>query len=38
MFGAAGEDPLVLMRLGKAKPPKATPRRTVAAVSSFRNT
>ena len=38
MFSAGGEDPLVLLRLGKAKPPKATPRRTVAAVSSFRNT
>ena len=37
-FSASGEDPLVLMRLGKAKSPKATPRRTVATVSSFRNT
>jgi hypothetical protein len=38
MFGAAGEDPIVLLRLGHAKPPKAIPRRTVATVASFRNT
>ena len=38
LFGAAGEDPLVLLRLGHAKPPQAIPRRTVATVASFRTT
>lgn len=38
MFGATGEDPLALLRLGHAKPPSAIPRRTVATVASFRNT
>lgn len=37
-FGAAGEDPLLLVRLGHAKAPKPTPRRAVAVVSTFRNT
>ena len=37
-FAATGEDPLVLLRLGHSKPPKAVPRRPVAAVASFRNT
>jgi nitroreductase len=36
-FGAAGEEPLLLVRLGHAKPPRATPRRAVALVTSFRN-
>jgi hypothetical protein len=38
LFDAAGEDPLVLLRLGRAKSPRAIPRRTVAQVASFRNT
>lgn len=38
IFRAAGEDPLVLLRLGRAKRPKAIPRRALAAVASFRNT
>jgi nitroreductase len=38
LFGATGEDPLILLRLGHAKPPKALPRRAVATVASFRNT
>jgi nitroreductase len=38
LFNARGEDPLVLLRLGRAKHPKPTPRRTVAEVASFRNT
>jgi len=38
IFDAAGEDPLVLLRLGRAKRPKAIPRRGVALVASFRNT
>ena len=38
VFDAAGEDPLVLMRLGHARPPKAIPRRPVATVASFRTT
>jgi nitroreductase len=35
-FGATGEEPLVFLRLGHAKPPPATTRRGVAVVSSFR--
>ena len=38
LFGATGEEPLVLLRLGHAKPPNAVPRRPVATVASFRNT
>jgi hypothetical protein len=38
LFGAAGEDPLVLLRLGHARPPKAIPRRALATVASFRTT
>jgi hypothetical protein len=38
VFGAAGEDPLVLLRLGHAKPPRAIPRRALATVASFRTT
>jgi nitroreductase len=36
-FDAVGEEPLMLVRLGHAKRPPATPRRAVALVSSFRN-
>ena len=36
-FGAAGEEPVALVRLGHAKPVDPTPRRAVALVSSFRN-
>jgi hypothetical protein len=36
-FGAAGEEPLALFRLGHANRPPATPRRSVALVTSFRN-
>jgi nitroreductase len=37
LFGAAGEEPLMLVRLGHAKRPKPTPRRAVSLVASFRN-
>jgi len=36
-FGAVGEEPLLLVRLGHAHPPDATPRRAVALVSTYRN-
>jgi nitroreductase len=36
-FGATGEEPLMLVRLGHAGRPAATPRRAVALVASFRN-
>jgi len=35
-FGAVGEEPLMLVRLGHAKPPEATPRRGVPLVATFR--
>ena len=35
-FHAEGEEPLLLIRLGHAKPPSATPRRGVALVSTYR--
>src|SRR6185295_13024028 len=35
-FGAAHEEPLVFLRLGHAKLPPATTRRSVAVVASFR--
>ena len=35
-FHAAGEEPLLLVRLGHAKPPPPTPRRGVALVSTYR--
>ena len=35
-FGAAGEEPLLLVRLGRAKNPAATTRRSVALVATFR--
>jgi hypothetical protein len=38
MFGATGEDPIAMVRLGHSKPPKPVPRRTVTMVASFRNT
>jgi len=34
-FGAGNESPLMLVRLGHAKPPDPTPRRAVAVVASF---
>jgi nitroreductase len=37
-FEATGEEPLMLARLGRAKPPAATTRRSVALVATFRNT
>lgn len=37
-FGAVGEDPLLLVRLGHAKAPEPTPRRAVSVVATFRNT
>jgi nitroreductase len=37
-FEATGEEPLMLARLGRAKPPDATTRRGVALVATFRNT
>lgn len=37
-FGAVGEQPLMLLRLGHAKPPRHTLRRSVALVASFRTT
>lgn len=36
-FGAWGEEPLLLVRLGHAKPPDPAPRRAVALVSTWRN-
>jgi nitroreductase len=36
-FAAAGEEPFMLVRLGHAKRPDASARRSVAFVSSFRN-
>ena len=38
LFGAAGEEPLMLIRLGHAKRPPPTVRRSVALVASFRTT
>jgi hypothetical protein len=35
-FGSGNESPLMLVRMGHAKPPDATPRRAVALVASFR--
>jgi nitroreductase len=35
-FRAEGEEPLLLVRLGHAKPPSPTPRRGVALVSTYR--
>ena len=37
-FGAQGEEPLMLVRLGHAKRPNPTPRRGVPLVASFRST
>jgi len=37
LFGAAGEEPLLLVRLGHANPPEASARRSVSVVSTFRN-
>lgn len=34
-FGAGNQSPLMLIRLGHAKPPEPTPRRAVALVASF---
>jgi len=36
-FGALGEQPLMLVRLGHARSPRASVRRGVAVVASFRN-
>ena len=36
-FGASGEEPLMLVRMGGAKRPKPSARRGVALVASFRN-
>ncbi len=36
-FGAGGEEPLLLVRLGYAKRPDPAPRRAVALVSTWRN-
>ncbi len=36
LFGATGEEPLLLVRLGHAHAPAPTPRRAVAVVSTFR--
>lgn len=36
-FAAAGEEPLLLVRLGHARPPDPVPRRAVALVSTWRN-
>lgn len=38
LFGAIGEEPLMLVRLGHAKRPDPLPRRGVSVVASFRNT
>ena len=37
-FEATGEEPLMLARLGHAKNPAATTRRSVELVATFRNT
>ncbi len=37
-FGADGEQPLMLVRLGHARQPRASLRRSVALVGSFRTT
>ena len=37
-FSAVGEEPLMLVRLGHAKRPEPSVRRSVAYVASFRNT
>jgi nitroreductase len=37
-FGASGEQPLLLLRLGHARPPRPSLRRSVALVASFRTT
>jgi hypothetical protein len=37
-FGARGEQPLMLVRLGHAKRPGTTVRRSIALVSSFKTT
>ncbi len=37
LFGAVGEEPLMLMRLGHAKRPRPSVRRGVALVASYRN-
>jgi hypothetical protein len=37
-FHAEGEEPLLLVRLGHAKPPPATARRGIALVSTYRTT
>jgi hypothetical protein len=34
-FGVSGEEPLLLVRVGHAKPPAASPRRAVALVTSW---
>lgn len=36
-FAAAGEEPLLLVRLGHGRPPDPAPRRAVALVSTWRN-
>lgn len=36
-FGAIGEEPLLFVRLGHARPPRPSVRRAVAQVASFRN-
>jgi nitroreductase len=36
-FGAVGEEPLLLVRLGHADPPDPSPRRAAALVSTFRH-
>lgn len=35
LFGAGNESPLMLIRMGHAKPPEHTPRRAIALVASF---
>uniref|UniRef100_A0A832IC64 Nitroreductase domain-containing protein n=1 Tax=Eiseniibacteriota bacterium TaxID=2212470 RepID=A0A832IC64_UNCEI len=37
-FGAGGEDPLLLVRLGHARAPKPSPRRAVSLVATWRTT
>ncbi len=37
-FGATGEEPLLVLRLGHADPLPPTPRRGVALVSTYRHT
>ena len=36
-FGAPGEDPIAFLRLGHARSPEPSVRRSVAMVASFRN-